>query len=336
MRALASIQTADAVVRCAHPTVAGTLGLASGRLLVQADLDDLTLADNGERIWALHRAELQRALFAEVPATCVTFGAGFERYETTASGLRVYLSNGTTIDTDLLVGADGLHSRVRQQLFGHQPPRYAGYACYRAVCPIPPTWSGVCGEFWGNGDRFGVIELPDRRLYWFGVVSQKAGTLPASDYKQYLRQRFATYAYNVSDILDATLDHDILYHELFDRPPLTKLSSGAVCLLGDAAHPTTPNLGQGAAMAIESAVVLARSLVECASLDEALVRYEHTRLPRTAEVTRRSRLVGQVAQLRNPLLRWLRNWAVRLTPRASRIAQLRPLVEYDASTVPLL
>lgn len=88
-------------------------------------------------------------------------------------------------------------------------------------------------------------------------------------------------------------------------------------------------------MAIESAVVLARALVESSSLEKALSSYEQTRLPRTSLVTRKSRLIGAMAHLRNPVLRGLRNLLLRLTPRASRLAHLRPLVEYDASTVPL-
>jgi 2-polyprenyl-6-methoxyphenol hydroxylase-like FAD-dependent oxidoreductase len=336
MNALQSIGAADAVRRCAHRTVSGAIGLHDGRLLVTAQLDAMGQSDTSEQLWALHRAELQQALYARLPPGCVTFGSGFDGYESTSNGVRVHLNHHSPVDTDLLVGADGLHSPVRKQLFGAQAPRYAGYVCYRATSAMPQGWTGTSGEFWGLGDRFGVIEIPGRRLYWFAVVSQPRGSQVPSHYKLYLQERFGHYAFGVPGIINTTPEPDILYHELFDRPPLEKLSDGAVCLLGDAAHPTTPNLGQGAAMAMESAIVLARSLVESGSLTEALARYELTRLPRTAEITRKSRLLGEVAQLNNPILRLLRNWIVRLTPRASRLAQLRPLVEYDASTAPLL
>lgn len=335
MRALESIGAAESVKACAHPTQSGVVGLYDGKVLVDARFDELKHAEESERIWAIHRAELQRALYSALPSDCVTFGTGFERYESTGTGVRVHLTNHEPVETDLLVGADGLHSKVRQQLFGAHAPRYAGYACYRAVCRVPAQWRGTCGEFWGKGDRFGVVEIPNQRVYWFAVVSQPLGTKPSTPYKQHLCHRFGDYAFDVPSILAATPETDILYHELFDRPPLEKLSRGAVCLLGDAAHPTTPNLGQGAAMAIESAIILARSLVDSTSLAEAITLYELTRLPRTSTVTRRSRLVGAMAQLRNPVLRWLRDWLVRLTPRTSRLAQLRPLVEYDASKVAL-
>lgn len=340
MNALEHIGAGSAVRDCARLTASGALGLSDGRLLVnvgpqRADKAGPSPAEPTEQVWAMHRAALQHALYAQLPNDCVTFGAGFQSYETTERGVRVHFTNHPSIDTDLLVGADGLHSRVRQLMVGTQPPRYAGYACYRAVSPIPPGWAGQCGEFWGKGDRFGVVELPGRRLYWFAVVNQTQGSRPEAPFKPYLKQRFGGYAFDVAHVIEATPESAILYHELFDRDPLPSLSAGRVCLLGDAAHPTTPNLGQGAAMAIESAVILARALVESTTLDEALQRYDRTRLPRTSAVTRRSRLIGEMAQLQNPLLRWLRNTLVRLTPRSSRLAQLRPLVDYDAAHVPL-
>lgn len=329
LRVLDHLGVGDAIRRFGCAASTGVLGLSDGTVLSHTEARELDVY--GVSLLAFHRAELQRALYDLLPEGTVRFGVGVDGYEDTADGVTVRLSTGERAAAALLVGADGLRSRLRRQLLGDTPLRYAGYACYRAVCPIPENWGGVCGEFMGSGERIGVVEIPGKRLYWYAVMSQPEGTPRLETPKAALRERFGQWGFDVAAIIDATPAESLLYHELYDREPVRRWSKGRVTLLGDAAHPTTPNLGQGAAMAMESALILARLLGEHPSdVSTALGRYERTRYERTRTVTATSRTVGRLAHVRNPVLRRLRNWLFAYMPTRMRMGQIKSVVDYDA------
>jgi 2-polyprenyl-6-methoxyphenol hydroxylase-like FAD-dependent oxidoreductase len=335
IRVLQALGIEDSVRAVSHVTSAGVIGLSDGRSIATPSLADWGTEPHLGQLWTLHRAELQQALYQALPKDTVVFNAPFERFEATPGGVRGYFSGHPACDASLLVGADGLRSTVRRQLLGDEPLRYAGYVCWRGVCAAPAGWRGTNGEFWGKGDRFGVVQIPGRRVYWFAVVNQSANQGVSAPHKARLQERFAHYQFDVPQLIEATPESAILYHELFDRPPLAQFGRGAVCLLGDAAHPTTPNLGQGAAMAMESAVVLSRVLAETPHAPDAIALYSRLRCARTAKITQTSRRLGALAQLSNPLLRSLRNIALSSVPAQARQRQLRELVEYDAAQVAL-
>lgn len=334
LRVLDHLGAGDAIRRWGCAASTGVLGLSNGTVLSRTEASELDV--HGVKLLAFHRAELQRALFDQLPAGTVRFGVGVDGYEDTADGVTVQLSTGERISAALLVGADGLRSRIRRQLLGETPLRYAGYACYRAVCPIPRGWQGACGEFMGDGERLGVVEIPGNRLYWYVVMSQPEGTPKLEAPKAALRERFGAWSFDAAAIIDATPPESLIYHELYDREPVRHWSKGRVTLLGDAAHPTTPNLGQGAAMAMESALVLARLLGDQpGDVPAALGRYERTRYARTRTVTETSRTVGRLAHVRNPLLRLLRNWMFAYMPARVRMGQIKSVVDYDAGACTL-
>lgn len=329
LRVLDHLGVGDAIRRFGRAPSTGVLGLSDGTVLSHSEAQEFDV--HGVSLLAFHRAELQRALYDLLPEGTVRFGVGVDGYEDKADSVTVQLSTGERVAAALLVGADGLRSRIRRQLLGDTPLRYAGYACYRAVCSIPESWHGACGEFMGNGERFGVVEIPGQRLYWYAVMSQPEGTPKLESPKVALRERFGAWGFDVAAIIDATPPDSLLYHDLYDREPVRHWSKGRVTLLGDAAHPTTPNLGQGAAMAMESALVLARLLGEAPSdLSVALGRYERTRYERTRIVTATSRTVGRLAHVRNPVLRLLRNWIFAYMPARMRMDQIKSVVDYDA------
>src|SRR5690606_9423226 len=155
-------------------------------------------ASPGELL-VLHRAELQRALYEQLPPGSVDFNCPCTGYARTNDGALAHFEGRDSARGWLVVGADGLHFAIRAQLKGPEPPRYAGYVCWRGVCPVPTNWCGTAGEIWGQGDRFGVVRLPGDRLYWFAVASapQKTQSPVGAACKEVLLERFAHYAFDV-------------------------------------------------------------------------------------------------------------------------------------------
>jgi 2-polyprenyl-6-methoxyphenol hydroxylase-like FAD-dependent oxidoreductase len=342
LAALDGIGAAAAVAAAGAEAQAEIVATSGGAVLLSG-LDFEPIARHVPRpvLLAYHRMGLQRALHAQLPDGAVTFGARFVRFDSApgvAGGARViaHFDGHDSAAADLLVGADGVASAVRAQLLGDGEPRYAGYTAWRGITATPPGWLGPAGEFWGAGDRFGLVPIPERRLYWYAVVTSppRVAVSPV-DQKARLLERFDGYAFGVPEIIAATPAEAILHNDIVDRPPADRWSAGRVTLLGDAAHPTTPNLGQGAAMAIESSVVLARCLAAHDSLSAALAAYEATRRPRTSYVTEASWRLGRVAQWRNPALRALRRALVAWTPASVQLRPVIRLASHDASTCAL-
>lgn len=240
-------------------------------------------------------------------------------------------AGGEEAQGDFLVGADGLHSVVRGRLHGTERPRYAGYTAWRAVTTfkIQPTTS----ESWGHGKRFGIVPIGGSRVYWFATKNAPEGQPEHPEgRKQKLLHLFKGWHPPIVDLIEATDPEAILRHDLYDRKPMKRSwGEGRVTLLGDAAHPTTPNLGQGACQATEGAFVLAQQLRSAMDIAAALRRYEAQRLPRTAFITNLSWRIGRMAQLENPVLCWLRNTALRVVPVGIQTKQLGKVLEFEVT-----
>jgi 2-polyprenyl-6-methoxyphenol hydroxylase-like FAD-dependent oxidoreductase len=283
---------------------------------------------------ALHRGDLQAVLHEDIAAR-VTFDRELSSIEEEERRVVLRFASGDEARHDLVVGADGLRSAARAHVVGGQPTRYSGYTCWRGVCETPAGWRGPVGEYWGVGDRLGVVEIGQGRLYWFAVADAPEGTPgPGSNDKAALLERFGGYAFDGPKVIEATPEADILHHDICDRPPARGWARGRVVLLGDAAHPTTPNMGQGAAMAIEDAAVLARAL-EDDDVERALARYEETRFARAKFVTSTSWTVGRMAHAKNPVMRALRNKMFAWMPMKMRLKQIDKVAGYDARSAPL-
>jgi 2-polyprenyl-6-methoxyphenol hydroxylase-like FAD-dependent oxidoreductase len=188
-------------------------------------------------------------------------------------------------------------------------------------------------ETWGLGRRFGVVPMTDGRVYWFATQNAKEGEQDESGQtKAHLRKLFDSWHEPVESILEATEESAILRNDIYDRDPIPQWSKDRVTLLGDAAHPTTPNLGQGGCQAIEDGVVLAVCLATIDNVKAALRKYETRRAPRVREIVLASRRVGTLAQLENPIFGFLRNLAIRATPRSISSRQLDSVVSFEALT----
>ncbi|GAB3837973.1 NAD(P)/FAD-dependent oxidoreductase [Micromonospora andamanensis] len=290
----------------------------------------------GERLGAqnvaIHRAELHQALLAAAGDLQVRLGATARRFQVAGDRVRVEFHDGRTAEGDLLIGADGFHSAVRRQLAGPEVPREPGYVCWLATVALrhPRIRDGYAAHYWGRGQRFGLVQLDGDRVYWWGTLNMAAAV--ARDWrggKAEIERAYAGWAEEVRAAVAQTPESAIISVPARDRPFLERWGDGPVTLLGDAAHPMLPSLGQGAALAIEDAVVLAHCLRQAADRSTALRRYETARRERTRWMVREAHSLSRVEQLAHPLadlarrlyLRWLPD---RLLDRRNEVALTFP------------
>ena len=255
----------------------------------------------------VHRADLHRVLAEALAPGTIRWGSPVDD---------------TPEGYDLVVAADGLRSRTRASWPGDPGLRYSGYTAWRGVTAGPVALDGS-GESLGRGKRFGIGPLADGRVYWFAVVSMPAGATFADEFAE-VRRRFGGWHAPIGQLMDAT--PDTFRTDIYDLAgPLPAFVRGRTVLLGDAAHAMTPDLGQGAGMAIEDAATLVR-LLENHPIDEALTAYDHKRRTRTQPIAQRAHRLGQVLQSRHATLRDL---ALRLTPAGVAARQLNALQSWE-------
>lgn len=253
----------------------------------------------------IRRSDLLAILLAALPGESVRLGREFHRFEQGHGKVRLHFKNGRVEEHDALIGADGIRSRVRSQLFGPADPIYRGYTIWRGLAGYhgSAVSPGCNSETWGTGQRFGILNTGDGRFTWYATANVAAHHRDAEvGRKRELQERFAGWHEPIADFLEATEEKEILKHGARDCPPLPRWGRGLVTLLGDAAHPCTPNLGQGGCMALEDALVLAGCVEQDRNLTTALLHYESRRRQRTRHIQERSLLLGRIGQWQNRLL----------------------------------
>ncbi|MFA6029678.1 MAG: FAD-dependent oxidoreductase [Elusimicrobiota bacterium] len=225
---------------------------------------------------------------------------------------RVRFEGGRTLDFDAVIGADGLGSVVRPFVTGRaERPVYRGYMIWRGVvqAPMPSFAEGEITETWGQGERFGIMPIGEGTLCWYATRNQPDTASPQS--KAGLLERFRGWHPPIAALIGATPESAILRTPALDRPTTRRWVRGRVVLIGDAAHPMTPNLGQGTCQAIEDALTLSRMLSREEPIEAAFRRFETRRRGRAAAVVLGARWVGRFAQSEGPAVRW----ALRGLPR---------------------
>jgi 2-polyprenyl-6-methoxyphenol hydroxylase-like FAD-dependent oxidoreductase len=279
----------------------------------------------------IHRAELHAALAAALPPWAVQTGAEFQRYEETADGVRAFFDGFGEVEGAALVGADGLRSAVRGQLLGDGPPVYRGYPVWRGVARADFPEVDMLTETLAAGMRFGIVPIGGGRVAWWATANEPEGAEDGPSRRAKLLRLFGRWHRPIPRLIETTPEGEILKNDTCDRPPARGWSRGRVTLLGDAAHPTTPNFGQGGCMAIEDACVLAVCLAgRPDDLPAALRDFEERRHGRTAAITRQSLLYGRIGQWANPVAVRLREIMFRVTPTAATNLTIRRMLAFEA------
>ncbi len=284
--------------------------------------------------FAIHRADLQRILIGELQAN--TLQLDKKCTDIQAADGRVYLSfaDKSEYEFDAVIASDGTRSFTRRRIFDEIEPKYAGYGCWRATINVPAAladkydWTRF-SETWSTKGRFGIVPLLDNRIYWYACLNAPT----AQSLKQFtvtdLLRQFLNHHAPIPDIIEATPPEALIYRGINDLPPLETWTKDHILLLGDAAHATTPNLGQGACQAIEDALVLRNCLQKENTVQKAFFLFETRRRDRTEKVQRLSRRIGALAQLESNSLAYMRNVTLRAVPASVNEKQLRFLFEVD-------
>ncbi len=297
---------AEAINDLGRPYRKGVAIVQLDGTVLSATSTDKDLADHGFHTIAIQRTLLHQLLLNQVKRA--TTGKRFVGYELGKQGVTVRFEDGTDATGDVLVGADGLRSAVRGQLLGDLPLRYSGQTCWRFLSTANKT--SMPGpydmtEMWGNagGLRVGSGLVSDDLAYTF--ITAKApmgGLMDPGTVKSELHQLCRHFPAATLDLIDRTPDDAFLRNDLLDIAPLQKWHGDRVVLLGDAAHATLPNLGQGACQAVESAYSLAAQLGRVQSATDSNVTaafedYENERRRKAHRVTKMSWQIGQLSNI---------------------------------------
>ncbi|MGH0033799.1 MAG: FAD-dependent monooxygenase [Myxococcota bacterium] len=321
MRVMRSLGLQDAVAARGATLRRASITDHRGRTLGATDFA-LLEPEFGPTI-ALHRAALHEVLREAASGVEVSLGTTVEKLEQHEGHVEALLSDGRVRRCALVVGADGLRSRVRELLFPGDRILYSGYTCWRLVIPSPVERIEL-REMWGRGRRFGIVPVDEERIYCFAVANAPRGEPdPDEGRLDRFRRRFAGFGGQVPEILGALRGPDDLIHNDLEELAEGPWHQGRVLLIGDAAHAMTPNMGQGAAMALEDSMVLVELLRGGGAVRDVLARLVERRASRVRWVQSQSRRIGRVGQLEGGLTTKLRNRVLRAVPDRANARALR-------------
>ncbi|KAJ6427093.1 hypothetical protein OIU84_022652 [Salix udensis] len=293
--------------------------------------------DERQEVRAVERKILLETLAIKLPSAAVRFSSGLARMERRENGkMLLELVDGTRLLAKIVIGCDGIRSPVAKWM-GFSEPKYVGHCAFRGLGfytngqPFEPRVNYV----YGRGLRAGYVPVSPTKVYWFicfNSPSPGPKTIDPSVLKKQAKELVKNWPSELLNLIDLTPDETISKTPLVDRwlwpvispPP----STGTTVLVGDAWHPMTPNLGQGACCALEDAVILSRKLVNAInsgpkSVEDAMKSYGIERWPRVFPLTVRANLVGSLLQWENPVVCSVRNNVV-----IPKLVRLGPILEH--------
>lgn len=233
--------------------------------------------------FAIHRSELQRILLNQLPGVKINLGKKLNSLSKSDNGYELIFEDGSRATASVVIGADGIHSKVRDKINIEVEKRDANQVCWRGVVDfkLPEKYGCELYEMWGEGNRFGFVQIGINKVYWYALKTSLEKEILS---KEDLKRLFKNYHPIVKNIISKTNEDVIIINKIMDIKPINNWVKGKACLIGDAAHATTPNMGQGACQSIEDALVLARELSGAKEVEIAFQKYQKYRIIKANKV----------------------------------------------------
>lgn len=296
------------------------------KLLSEVSMETFEQKYNVSNI-AIHRAELQASMLNEISSDRIHMD--HELIDMTDSHL---IFKNKLIEKGIVIGADGIHSVVRKKLFGEKAIEHAGQICWRGVVDyvLPKKYSSQFNESWGKGARFGFAQINDSQVYWFALCNYQ-DSISEWDGKNW-RQSFVNFNPLVIELLNKTSDSSIHIAPISQLAQIDSWHNDTTCLIGDACHAMTPNMGQGAGQGIEDAYILSHCFKANNSTQKAFQQFQSLRFKKVKSIVQTSWRIGKIAQLESNIGRSIRNMVLRSTPKFISQNQSEKVIQLEKVT----
>ncbi len=286
----------------------------------------------GYKTMAIHRGKLQQILYKYVAQENIELNKTFKNYfQEKDKLLKVNFTDRTSIQTQSIIGADGINSNVRKQLFPDSKIRYSGQTCWRGISDynLDNDLESVGFTLWGKKLQFGVSKISDGKIYWFAVkLSAPNLKDDKENLKNSLTKMFSEFHPLVNNLIENTPNKKIIRGDISDLELLKQWNKKNICLIGDAAHSMTPDLGQGGAQAIEDAFYLSNFIEKTIDKGIAYDKFYTYRKSKIEKLVKQSRFTSKIA-ITNRVVEKIRNSILKYTPETYMQKQMIELYSLD-------
>ncbi len=280
---------------------------------------------------AIHRGSLHEALLEQASGCKIELGAAATGFSVDGDKVTLKLADGRTATGDVLIGADGFNSVIRREIAGPENPTDWNYMVWRATPPFrhPKVTKGYVAHYWGRGQRFGLADIGNGNVYWWGTKNMSAEKMrSAPGGKKAIQRYYRGWADEIQAVIAATPEDSISSLPAQDRPFLERWGKGPITLVGDAAHPMLTSLGQGACIAIEDGAVLTHCLSTIDDPQDALRAYEDRRRERARAIVETSRALSRIEQYESPIRSVMRDLYFRFVSERTLTQQNRLVLTF--------
>ncbi|WP_313099988.1 FAD-dependent monooxygenase [Epilithonimonas sp.] len=271
---------------------------------------------------AIHRADLQRILSENI-SEHIILNKRLSKIEK-KENYHLTFEDKTEIESEIVFGADGVKSLVRTQILKSGEIRNAKQKCWRGIIntEIPEKYSHNAYEMWGKGKRFGFVKLSENTLYWYALVNEKFYSENIN-----LLEEFRDFHPEILKMISKTAKENIILNDIIDIKPMNNWSAENLCLIGDAAHATTPNMGQGGCQAVEDAYILSKLWKTEKDWNKIFSQFEKIRKEKVHHIVNTSWMLGKVAQWEN--FTSIRNSIFRVIPESVNQKQMEKILKLE-------
>ncbi|RLJ32688.1 2-polyprenyl-6-methoxyphenol hydroxylase-like FAD-dependent oxidoreductase [Chryseobacterium sp. 7] len=272
---------------------------------------------------AIHRAELQRILAENLNQDSIQLNHSLQKIRKEENYILDF-ENGNQVESAIVFGADGIKSPIRNQILKTGTIRNSGQKCWRGLVDfdLPEKHHQEAFEMWGKGKRFGFVKISDKKVYWYACINEK-------NFGKHLEiaEIFRDFNSLPVEIIEATASENIICNTISDLAPIPQWYSENLCLIGDAAHATTPNMGQGACQAIEDAYIMGKLLENHQDFNAVFEKFQNIRRKKVDYIVNTSRNIGKVSQWEKG--NSIRNFLMGLIPESVNQKMAKRIIELE-------